>query len=97
MHLKLPGYSDNGPTLEIFEYEPTNYRNTTNEINLQGFGHIAFHVSSVEKTLEKVIEHGGDQLGEIIMKEYENIGTLMVVYAKDPEGNFIELQNWSKS
>lgn len=30
-------------------------------------------------------------------KEYEDLGLLTVVYAKDPEGNFIEIQNWQKS
>ena len=26
----------------------------------------------------------------------KNIGLLTVVYAEDPEGNFIEIQNWKK-
>lgn len=95
IHLTLPGYED-GPTLEIFEYQPNSLRNQMNRINNQGFGHIAFHVDSVEDILARLIDHGGKQLGEIIKKEYEGIGLLTVVYAEDPEGNFIEVQNWSK-
>ncbi|MFZ5966398.1 MAG: VOC family protein [Bacillota bacterium] len=95
IHLALPGY-ENGPTLEIFEYQPESLRNHAYQINHQGFGHIAFHVDSVEDILNKLIEHGGEQLGELIKKDYEGIGILTVVYAKDPEGNFIEIQNWSK-
>ena len=93
IHLALPGYED-GPTLEIFEYEPDNLRNEENKINKLGFGHIAFHVDSVEAVLARLIEHGGSQLGEIVKWKLEGVGLLTVVYAKDPEGNFIEIQNW---
>lgn len=95
MHLSLPGF-DNGPTLEIFEYIPEDYTIIEKSINAKGFGHIAFHVDSVEALLEKVLEYGGRQLGEIIKIEYENIGILTAVYVSDPEGNFIEIQNWNK-
>jgi len=95
MHLSLPGF-DNGPTLEIFEYEPAGNMERDQAINSRGFGHIAFHVDSVEVVLEKVLKHGGGQLAEIVKKEYDNLGTLTAVYATDPEGNFIEIQNWSK-
>lgn len=94
IHLALPGYED-GPTLEIFEYEPNDLRDEPSKINRQGFGHIGFHVDSVEEVLKRLIQHGGKPLGEIVTKEYEGIGTLTVVYAADPEGNSIEIQNWS--
>lgn len=95
IHLSLPGY-DNGPTLEIFEYEPKNLNSNESMINKQGFGHIAFHVDVVEEVVEKLVEHGGKILGEIINKDYGEIGVLTAVYAQDPEGNFIEIQNWNK-
>ncbi len=94
IHLSLPGY-DNGPTLEIFKYKPEILKDSEFKINKQGFGHIAFHVDEVEKVLEKVIQNGGKKLGEIIKKDYGEKGILTAVYAKDPEGNFIEIQNWS--
>lgn len=95
MHLSLPGYN-NGPTLEIFEYTPEDDTRAEKRINGKGFGHIAFHVDCVEAILEKVLEHGGGQLGEIIKIEYKNIGILTAVYATDPDGNFVEIQNWNK-
>ncbi len=95
IQLALPGF-ENGPTLEIFEYQPDNLRDVENKISKQGFGHIAFHVDSVEAVLARLIEHGGGQLGEVVKKDMEGVGTLTVVYAKDPEDNFIEIQNWEK-
>ena len=92
IHLILPGY-DNGPTLEIFEYDPLIPENQFS-INKQGFGHIAFHVDDVEAVVNKLLEHGGKLLGDIIEKDYGEIGYLTAVYAQDPEGNFIEIQNW---
>ncbi|WP_105616339.1 VOC family protein [Vallitalea okinawensis] len=95
IHLSLPGY-ENGPTLEIFEYSPTDKVYAEKHINQMGFGHLAFHVDSVEVVLKKILKNGGGQLGEMVRKEYEGIGVLTAVYASDPEGNFIEIQNWSK-
>jgi predicted enzyme related to lactoylglutathione lyase len=95
VHLSLPGY-EGGPTLEIFEYDPSNLHDALPEISRQGFGHIAFHVTDVEGVLQKVIAQGGSQIGRITHKEYPELGRLTAVYARDPEGNFIELQNWKK-
>ncbi len=95
MHLSLPGY-ENGPTLEVFEYSPENLRSNEPNISMQGFGHIAFLVEDVEEVLKRMIEHGGKPFGEIVKKEYPELGLLTVIYARDPEGNFIELQNWKK-
>lgn len=92
MHLVLPGYED-GPTLEIFQYDPE-VDNTDRHINKLGLGHIAFHVDDVEKVVSVLIKHGGQLHGKIIRREYEGIGLLTAVYAQDPEGNFIEIQNW---
>ncbi|MCX7708308.1 MAG: VOC family protein [Clostridia bacterium] len=95
VHLALPGY-ESGPTLEIFSFEPEVSRNQEPKINLHGFGHLAFHVDHVEEILNKLIAHGGERLGDVITKKYETLGTLTAVYAKDPEGNFVEIQNWKK-
>jgi catechol 2,3-dioxygenase-like lactoylglutathione lyase family enzyme len=98
IHLALPGY-ENGPTLEIFGYEPELPREGESRINRQGFGHIAFLVDSaeaVESRLERLIEHGGKQLGETVRKVVEGVGVLTMVYAQDPEGNFVEIQHWDK-
>jgi predicted enzyme related to lactoylglutathione lyase len=96
MHLQLPGYEDGGPTLEIFQYQPERPINDEMAINRQGLGHLAFHVDDVETVLADLITHGGSQLGAVIKKRYESLGLLTAVYAIDPEGNFIEIQNWSE-
>ncbi len=94
MHLRLPGYTDNAPTLEIFEYEPSLEKPET-KVNRQGYGHIAFAVDSVEATLALVLEHGGGQVGELVTLTRADGQSVTVVYASDPEGNVIELQKWS--
>lgn len=95
LHLSLPGY-ENGPTLEIFEYMPEIEKTESAAINSKGFSHIAFLVDSVEDILKRLIEYGGKPLGEIVKRHYEGLGLLTVVYARDPDGNHIEIQNWSK-
>jgi len=92
IHLVLPGFDLDGPTLEIFEYN--NNVKDNKIINKEGFGHIAFSVEDVEKCLEKVIEYGGTTVGEIIKTNINGVGKIHVVYAKDPEDNVIEIQKW---
>ena len=94
VHLRLPGYDDNGPTLEIFQYNKSIVQELK-KINRQGLAHIAFRVENVEKVLQNVIEAGGGKLSEIIKHDIPEIGNLTFVYATDPEGNFIELQKFS--
>jgi predicted enzyme related to lactoylglutathione lyase len=95
IHLSLPGY-ENGPTLEIFEYEPNNLTECKQIINRQGLGHLAFHVDSVETVLKSLLDNGGEQLGELVIKDYGELGILTAIYTRDPEGNIIEIQNWQK-
>ncbi len=94
VHLRLPGYGGDGPTLEIFSYDdmPDKEPPMPNE---PGFAHIAFAVDNVEKALETVISAGGGSVGEIATAEIGGVGLLQVVYARDPEGNIVELQKWS--
>jgi len=93
IHLKLPGYDESLPTLEIFQYNH-------NEIGLKpmanrkGYGHIAFRVDDVATILNRVLENGGSRVGELVETEVSELGTLSFVYARDIDGNIIELQNW---
>lgn len=96
VHLRLPGCDVGGPTLEIFSYEPANPAAAPPPINRQGLGHIAFHVASVEETLQKLLANGGTRLGELVVRDYDSLGVLTAVYARDPEGNILEIQNWRK-
>jgi predicted enzyme related to lactoylglutathione lyase len=95
-HLALPGYDDNGPTLEIFSYSSNNNQETTSKINQYGYTHLAFSVDDVESTVEQIIKNRGSLLGKIVKKKYETLGLLTAAYCRDPEGNIIEIQNWLK-
>lgn len=93
MHLLLPGYGNNGPTLEIYQY---NYieRNSAATANRQGFGHIAFEVDDVQATRIAIIDHGGSSIGEMTERNIEGAGRLTFVYMADPDGNILEIQHW---
>jgi predicted enzyme related to lactoylglutathione lyase len=95
VHLKLPGFTDSPPTLEIFQYNSSPDR-AGKAINNCGFGHIAFCVNDVGAALRKLLDHGGGVMGKTVVKKINGAGTVTFVYARDPEGNFIELQNWEK-
>jgi predicted enzyme related to lactoylglutathione lyase len=94
IHLCLPGYGDNGPTLEIFQYNQIEDRPTT-AINRPGFAHIAFAVDDVAAAEKAVLDAGGGQYGQRVSVEIPQAGHITVVYMTDPEGNIIELQRWS--
>jgi predicted enzyme related to lactoylglutathione lyase len=94
MHLRLPGFGDDGPTLEIFEYEPALEKPET-RVNRQGFGHIAFVVDDVQAALEMVLEAGGGRVGDLVTLTRADGKRVTVVYSTDPEGNVVELQRWS--
>lgn len=93
IHLVLPGFEENSPTLEIFQYDK-NIENTVAVANRKGFGHIAFVVDDVRQMFEKVIENGGSAVGEIVENEIKNAGFITFVYVRDIDGNIIELQSW---
>ena len=94
VHLRLPGYGDDGPTLEIFGYDQL-IESELSAANRCGFGHVAFAVDDVDEAVQAVIAAGGGAVGNIATTEVDGIGALRVVYARDPEGNIVELQKWS--
>ena len=93
IHLYLPGYAANGPTLEIFQYSRAAKRKKK-LINRPGFTHIAFSVKDVRQALQNVINHGGGKIGNVVRTNIRGAGKIEFVYACDPEGNIIELQRW---
>ncbi len=93
IHIILPGYGDHGPTLEIFQYSKGK-KGGAAAINRTGFAHIAFAVKDVAKALARVESLGGGRVGEPVSAEVEGMGPINFVYARDPEGNIIELQKW---
>jgi len=94
VHLRLPGFGDTGPTLEVFKYSPIG-EDPAKKINRAGLAHIAFSVEDVESALEIVKSEGGCQAGEVVTVDIPDAGKITFVYVTDPEGNIIELQKWS--
>lgn len=91
VHLSLPGSE---ATLEVFSYaEPVEAGVPV--ANRLGFGHLAFEVDDVEATLARLLDAGGSRCGEVVRREVE-AGRITFTYARDPEGNLIELQSWAR-
>ena len=95
MHLRLPGYGDDGPTLEIFNYDQLEPRGKR-AVNRPGFGHIAFVVEDVTAAQQAVLKAGGQAIGQIVTLQIATGAKVTWCYVTDPEGNAIELQSWSK-
>ncbi|MEM6379681.1 MAG: VOC family protein [Bacteroidota bacterium] len=93
-HLRLPGHGESGPTLEVYQYAEIKSQEPV-AANQRGFGHLAFEVDDVSLILEKVLEYGGSLNGQLTRRQVEGVGFITFVYARDPEGNLLELQNWS--
>lgn len=92
MHLRLPGHSEGGPTLEIFELTPD--FETRKDVQRRGYGHIAFEVPDVADAQRAVIAAGGSSIGEIVTLTRSDEWQVKVCYATDPEGNALELLSW---
>ena len=91
--LRLPGYGEDGPTLEIFTYNPSGEAGIK-AANSFGFAHLAFEVDDVQATMRRFFAAGGSQLGDIMEAPTADGKTMTVVYAQDVEGNVIELQSF---
>jgi len=94
IHLQLPGYERDGPTLEIFQYSSMPERGPIHP-NTPGFSHIAFVVDDVPTTAQSVFDNGGSAVGELTVREVPGVGRLTVRYVADPEDNIIEIQSWN--
>ena len=94
-HLRLPGWGEDGPTLEIFQYDPAGV-DSPRSPNRDGFGHIAFQVDDVDIARSEVLQNGGSLVGEIVQIPIAGAGEVTFVYVTDPDGNILELQSWKK-
>ena len=93
IHLRLPGFGEDGPTLEIFQYDAMPER-PPSAPNLPGYAHVAFAVDDVEATARAVFDRGGVAVGARTTLELPGAGVITFQYVADPEGNLIELQRW---
>ncbi len=94
VHLRLPGYGDSGPTLEIFSYDSLEAHPGT-MVNRPGFGHIAFSVDDVAAARAAVLLAGGKAVGDIVETQIASGARVTWCYVTDIEGNIIELQSWA--
>ena len=95
VHLRLPGHGEAGPTLEVIGYGD-GAEGPAAKSNRPGFGHIAFAVDDVAAARDAVVAAGGKAFGEVVSVDIPGQGRLTETYVTDPEGNLIELQNWSR-
>lgn len=96
VHLRLPGWGEDGPTLEIFRYDELADAGPI-AVNRPGFGHIAFEVDDVEAAARRVLERGGGSVGETVTLATSDGRRVTWRYLTDPEGNVLELQRWLES
>lgn len=93
VHLRLPGWGDGGPTLEIFHYDEQPERPPV-AVNRPGFGHICFRVDDVRAKYDEILAAGGRAVGDVVSTVIEGKGHITWCYVTDPEGNVVELQRW---
>ena len=93
-HLRLPGYGEGGPTLEVFQYDRPE-KGPPPAVNRPGLAHLAFEVEDVEAARREVLRAGGRDYGKTATVKVPGKGTITLVYMTDPEGNIVELQRWS--
>ena len=91
VHLRMPGFGEDGPTLEVFQYAAREDAPLP-VANRIGFGHVAFEVDDVAAARAAVVAGGGSMVGTIESVAIEGVGTITWTYVRDPEGNIIELQ-----
>jgi len=92
-HLRLPGYGEAGPTLEIFQYTEMP-SGSPPSVNRPGLAHLAFAVDDVDAVRAEVLAAGGGAVGEVVTTDIPQAGRITFAYVTDPEGNVIELQRW---
>lgn len=95
--LRLPGHGDAGPNLEIFRVEGAEPSNP-GKVDRPGLMHICFEVDDAHETLSKVFAAGGQKQGEIVDSGLvPGVGRANFGYARDPDGNIIEIISWNRS
>lgn len=94
IHLRLPGFGPDGPTLEIFQYGK-NLSDQPRAVNRPGYCHIAFEVDDVASARNEVLAGGGSAVGDVVKLTTSDGRRVSWCYVADIEGNIIELQSWS--
>ena len=95
VHIRVPGHGEDGPTIEIFQYDRNEERPRT-QLNTPGFPHIAFEVSDIDAARQQIVELGGAQVGEHHVRDVPGEGTIELIYMADLDGNVVEIQKWNR-
>ena len=85
-HVMVPGYGDEGPTLEIMTLMPSGQEAGEHAYDY-GYAHICFEMDDTRPVLEKLLQHGGS-----ILSTWPDPFEARCVYCKDPEGNIVEIR-----
>lgn len=95
VHLRLPGFGADGPTLELYRYDPLTDTEPPSVLR-RGYGHLAFQTDDLVGLRARVLAAGGRAIGAVVTTP---AGSRWVTwcYVADPEGNPIELQRWWQS
>lgn len=93
VHLRLPGYGDDGPTLEIYSYSFVS-DGSSPAVNCPGLAHLAFKVDNVDDARERVLSAGGSSVGDVVTVTTAAGVRITWCYVTDPEGNVVELQSF---
>ena len=56
---------------------------------------VAADLHQVSTMAEAVLKAGGSAVGEMAVRDVPDVGRLHFQYMRDPEGNMIELLNWT--
>ncbi len=95
--LKLPGHGETGPNLEIFKVEGSD-PSVPGKVNRPGLMHVCFVVDDVRETLDRMLAAGGQLQGEVVDSgPIPGVGRADFVYARDPDGNIVELVAWNRA
>jgi catechol 2,3-dioxygenase-like lactoylglutathione lyase family enzyme len=93
VHLRMPGFGEYGPTIEIFNYSQLEDAPAP-KVNRPGFSHIAFAVDSVDAARQEFLSAGGSPVGDVVTLTTPAGSKVTWCYVADPEGNIVELQHW---
>lgn len=95
--LTLPGFGTPGPRLEIFNVAGAGEARP-GQVNRSGLMHLCFEVADAYETLDRVLAAGGQRQGEIVDSgTIPGVGRADFVYARDPDGNILELVAWTRA
>jgi len=74
--------------LEIFEYrEPASRRGDDRALSNQGFSHVCFDSDDVTADHARL-----SAAGVVFTSDPMDVGPMRIAYCRDPDGNFVELQ-----